>query len=92
MESVYAPFQTGVQLCLMIIAVSMVLTVIRLVRGPETPDRTVSFDLLAVQAVAVVLVVSILLGRSDIYDVAIVTAVLGFLGTVLLSRFLEGGG
>ncbi len=83
------PFQIGLTVCIFVLAVAMCLTALRLILGPTIPDRTVSFDQLSVQVVGIVLLVSILLDNSDIVDIAIVTAVLGFLGTFLLARFLE---
>lgn len=84
-----ATFQTGLLVCIMMLVVAMCLTTLRLIIGPTVPDRTVSFDQLAMQAVGIILLVSMFLDDSDIVDIAIVTAVLGFLGTFLLARYLE---
>lgn len=86
------PFQIGLSVCILVLAVAMCLTTWRLILGPTIPDRTVSLDQLSIQVVGMILLVSMLLNNSDIVDIAIVTAVLGFLGTFLLARFLERDG
>ncbi len=82
-------FQIVLSACILGVAIAMGLTTLRLILGPTIPDRTVSFDQLSIQAVGIILLVAMLLDNSDIVDIAIVTAVLGFLGTFLLARFLE---
>lgn len=83
------PFRLGLLVCLLVLAAAMCLTLFRLILGPTVPDRTVSFDSLSIQVVGIILLMSMLLDNSDIVDLAIVTAVLGFLGTFLLARYLE---
>ncbi len=68
---------------------AMCLTLLRLMLGPTTPDRAVSFDQLSLQAVGIILLVAMLLDSSDLVDIAIVIAVLGFLGTFLLAQYME---
>ncbi len=74
---------------LLILAVSMCLTLLRLMMGPTTPDRAVSFDQLSLQAVGIILLVAMFLDSSNLVDIAIVIAVLGFLGTFLLAQYME---
>ena len=69
--------------------ISMLLASWRLYQGPDTPNRTVAFDLIAIHAVGIIALFSIRLGSSYLLDVAIITAVLGFLGTMMLARYLE---
>jgi multisubunit Na+/H+ antiporter MnhF subunit len=67
----------------------MVLCFVRLYLGPNPPNRAVAFDTIAVQAVAMVALFAMRTDQPILMDVALVTAVLGFLGTVMLSRYLE---
>jgi multisubunit Na+/H+ antiporter MnhF subunit len=53
------------------------------------PNRTVAFDLIALHTVGLVALFAIRNEAPDLLDIALVTAVLGFLGTVLLARYLE---
>lgn len=74
---------------LLTLAAAMCLTFLRLMLGPTIPDRAVSFDQLSLQAVGIILLVAMLLDSSDLVDIAIVIAVLGFLGTFLLAQYME---
>lgn len=82
-------FQRSLAVLTILLMISMLLASWRLYRGPNTPNRTVSFDLIAIHAVGVFALYAIRLGSSDLLDGAIITAVLGFLGTMMLARFLE---
>ena len=74
---------------LLILIVSMVLVVIRLVRGPQTADRIVALDLFCVLVVAFLALFAIFARQASFLDVAIAYALVAFLGTVAFARFLE---
>ena len=56
------------------------------------PNRTVAFDVIAVHAVGMLALFGVRINAPTLVDVAIVTAVLGFLGTTMLARYLERAG
>ena len=87
MESSY--FLRSLDVLITFLMISMLLASWRLYLGPDTPNRTVAFDLIAIHAVGIIALFSIRLGSSYLLDVAIITAVLGFLGTMMLARYLE---
>lgn len=68
---------------------SMALCFARLIRGPELPDRVVALDTIGVHVVALAAIYSIRVGQVLFLDVAIVAALLAFLGTVAFGRYLE---
>ncbi len=86
---VHNPLRGALLVFLLMLGVAMCLTLLRLMLGPTTPDRAVSFDQLSLQAVGIIVLVAMLLDSSDLVDIAIVIAVLGFLGTFLLARYME---
>lgn len=73
-------------------AAAVLLTFVRLARGPSLPDRIVAFDLVGVLAVGIIAVYSIAVGQAMLLDVAIVLAVIAFLGTVAFAYYLERRG
>ncbi len=73
-------------------ALSMGLTVIRLLIGPTIPDRAMAFDLVMIHAVALIGLYAIVVEQDLLVDAILVVAVLGFLGTVALARYIEKGG
>jgi multicomponent Na+:H+ antiporter subunit F len=82
-------FDSGLQLLMVILSSSLVICFIRLYRGPDIPNRTVAFDVIAIHAVAIVTLFAIQHRASPLLDITIITGVLGFLGTVMVARYLE---
>ena len=74
---------------LTMLALGAVLTFIRLVRGPSLPDRVISIDLLGILVVCVLVVVAGDSGQQAFLDVAMVIALISFVGTVAYARYLE---
>lgn len=80
-----------------VILVSTMLTVgvflafSRLVRGPSLPDRVVALDLIATLVMGIIATYAIATGQFVFLDVAIVLALIAFLGTVAFARYLEKG-
>lgn len=64
--------------------------VIRLVKGPTAADRLTAADALDLITSTALVLYSLYCGRSIYLDVAMVVAILGFISTVFVSRFLEG--
>jgi multicomponent Na+:H+ antiporter subunit F len=73
-----------------LIGLGALLTAYRLFRGPSDYDRLLSSDTLAVIAVAFLAIFSATPGRTTYLDVAIVYGVIGFVGVVVIARFLQG--
>jgi multicomponent Na+:H+ antiporter subunit F len=74
---------------LTLLALAAVLTFIRLVRGPTLPDRVIALDLIGVLIVCTLVVVSAATGQRAFLDVAIVIALISFVGTVAYARYIE---
>ncbi len=79
-------FTTG---ALIVLGVSMLLAVIRLIKGPSMPDRVVALDVMAVISISVMVLFSIKTGNAMLLDVAIAMALVVFLGTVAFARSFE---
>ena len=58
--------------------------------GPTAPDRTVAIDILGVILVGFCALLSLLTGRDFYLSVAIAWALLSFIGTIALAKYLEG--
>ncbi len=72
-----------------ILLVAMVLTFIRLIRGPSVHDRIVAFDLFASIIMGFIITYSILVHQALLFDVAIVISLVSFIGTVAISTYLK---
>jgi len=62
----------------------------RLVKGPSVVDRAVAADSIDILSDMALILFALHSGRSIYLDIAMVTAVLGFIGSVMVSRYLEG--
>jgi multicomponent Na+:H+ antiporter subunit F len=81
--------ETVFALTLTLLGLAAVLTFIRLVRGPTLPDRVIALDLIGVLVVCTLVVVAASSGQRAFLDVAIVVALISFVGTVAYARYIE---
>jgi multicomponent Na+:H+ antiporter subunit F len=75
--------------CLVLLSVSLVLAVVRLIRGPSLPDRVIALDLISYQAIAIMLMYALATDKSYFLEVGLVLALIAFLGTVAFARYIE---
>jgi multicomponent Na+:H+ antiporter subunit F len=74
---------------LAILAVAALLAFVRVVRGPTLPDRVVAIDLIGILIVGMIVVGAAETGERAFLDVAIVFALISFVGTVAYARYVE---
>jgi len=77
------------QVILPLLACSMVIAFVRLVRGPTLPDRVVALDLMATLIIAISAVYSVETDQPAYLDAAIVLALITFMGTVAFAYYLN---
>ena len=73
------------------LAVAMVLALYRMVRGPRAQDRVLGLDTLYVNSMLQLLVFGIRTGSTLYFEASLAIAVLGFVATVALAKFLMRG-
>lgn len=83
--------EISLNIALLAIALALLLTGIRLLQGPDLPDRILALDTLYVNAVALFIVLGIKDSSSIYFEAALLIAIMGFVGTVAASRFLARG-
>ncbi len=71
-----------------VIGVAMLLALYRLVRGPTVPDRILALDTLFVATIAQLMLFGIYVGTAVYFEAALIIAMLGFVGTVVLSKYV----
>ena len=71
--------------------ISVLVALIRFVKGPEKVDRIVALDVISITGVVFILLLATLMKRVIYIDIAIVYAILGFIGVIVVSRFLKRG-
>jgi multicomponent Na+:H+ antiporter subunit F len=73
----------------LMLTVAMALAFARLVRGPTLPDRVIALDLFAILSTGFLTVYAIDSEQRVFLDVAIVLALIAFLGTVAFALYME---
>lgn len=79
-------------LCYVGLAVAAAATVYRLAVGPTVPDRVVALDTLLYIVVMGIAVAAATTGRGDFLGVLVAAALLAFVGTTTVARFVERRG
>jgi multicomponent Na+:H+ antiporter subunit F len=80
-----------VYLATSLVGVAFLLALYRFFKGPSSADRIVAFDVLTIISVTAIALVAVAEGRGIYLDVALVYALLSFLGVIVVARYLERG-
>lgn len=80
-----------IPLCLVLIGMALLLTLARLVKGPSLPDRILALDTLYINAIALIVLLGIWEGSALYFEAALLIAVMGFVGTVAITKYLLRG-
>ena len=72
-----------------ILAISVVFVFIRFFKGPSLSDRVVALDLLITIGIGIIAVYSIIYEQPTFLDIAMILALIAFLGTVAFSYYIE---
>jgi multicomponent Na+:H+ antiporter subunit F len=72
-----------------VITLSVALSFVRLVRGPSLPDRVVALDLMTTLGIAVIGVYAIWIDEAIFIDIAVVVALISFLGTIAFAYYVQ---
>lgn len=75
--------------CQWMLAVAIILSAFRVIRGPNFLDRVVALDLLAALTMAQCVLLSLIGGFVPYLDIAMAIALISFIATVALVRYLE---
>lgn len=76
---------------LVVAAGATVLVGYRVIQGPTTPDRVVALDTIATNVVAIAVLFAIETDRGLFVDVALVLAIIGFISTIAVARYVTEG-
>ena len=79
------------QVILLLLSLAIFLAFSRLARGPSLADRVVALDLITSLVVGVIAIYSVATAEPIFLDIALVLALITFLGTVAFARFIEKG-
>lgn len=85
LEALQIPLFAGLLVC-------SAMCLYRIARGPSAPDRMVAIDILGTVVVGFVAILTAVTGKEYLLNVAIVWALISFVGTLALAKYLLGRG
>ena len=80
-----------IPIALTMLGLAFVLTLYRLLRGPGLPDRNIALDTLSINAIALLVLYGMVIDSTLFFEIALLIAVTGFIGTVALTKYLQRG-
>lgn len=82
---------TVILIAMGMIGTAIALNLLRLLMGPSLPDRILALDTMYVNAIALLILFGIHQGGDIYFEAALLIAVMGFVGTVALSKYILRG-
>lgn len=80
-----------IPICLALLSLALLLAALRLIKGPDLPDRILALDTLYINALALLVLLGIWLGSALFFEAALLIAIMGFIGTVAVCKYLLRG-
>jgi multicomponent Na+:H+ antiporter subunit F len=74
-----------------ILAITSFLCLVRAIKGPTAPDRVVAVNVIGMKTLVILVLFAFIYQRTLYIDVAIVYALINYLSTLTISRYLEKG-
>ena len=69
------------------IVAAMAICIIRAIKGPTAPDRMIALDAVSVLVMVLIVVLSFIYSNPMLIDIAILYAILNFIGTLAVSKY-----
>lgn len=82
---------TALIIAFTLVGAAIALNFWRLLRGPSATDRILALDTLYVNTIALLVLFGIYLGNNIYFEAALLIALMGFVGTVALCKYLLRG-
>jgi len=83
--------QISLYAALFLLSLALLFSFYRLVKGPSMPDRILALDTLYLNSIVVLILAGLLLDSALFFETALLIAVMGFVSTVALSKYLLRG-
>jgi len=83
--------ETILIISLILFGIAIFITFIRVLLGPSFSDRVIAMDVIGVNLISVIAIVSLLLKTKACLEVILIVGILSFVSTTAYSKFLERG-
>ena len=74
-----------------VIMLAIILSLTRAIKGPTAPDRVVGVDIMVTITIALMVLLGVFFERKIYLYVALIYAVLSFVGVIAVARYLDRG-
>ena len=78
----------AVEVGVLTLGFAIILCLYRIMRGPHLADRVLAADALSLQVVGLVILLTLRLGTTAFFDVALVVAIIGFASTLAFAQYI----
>ena len=78
-------------LSLCLFTVTIIICLYRIIKGPSLPDRVVVLDMIGVNLLSMIAIISLLQRTTAYLEVILILGILSFIGTIAFSKFVERG-
>ncbi|MEQ8474192.1 MAG: monovalent cation/H+ antiporter complex subunit F [Marinoscillum sp.] len=75
-------------IAIVIMSISMLLTLVRFIKGPSLPDRVISLDVFSANLLGLLAIYSILSEQKSYLNVALTISLVAFVGTLTFAYYL----
>lgn len=76
---------------LILFGIAIAITFIRIILGPSFSDRVIAMDVIGINLISAIAIVSILFQTRAFLEVILILGILAFISTIAFSKFLERG-
>ncbi|MCB5186661.1 K+/H+ antiporter subunit F [Methylobacillus caricis] len=82
---------TAIHIAFVLVSAALALNFWRLLKGPSSPDRILALDTLYINTIALLVLFGIHIGSALYFEAALLIALMGFVGTVAMCKYLLRG-
>ncbi len=83
--------QTILLISLALFTISIAIALVRMIKGPTAPDRAVALDMVGVNLISIIAIVSIVLKTKAFLEAILILGILAFISTIAVARYIERG-
>ncbi|PLA75330.1 K+/H+ antiporter subunit F [Hydrogenovibrio sp. SC-1] len=81
----------ALEIAFLMVGLALLFNFYRLIKGPSLPDRILALDTIYINSIAILILFGIYQQSALYFEAALLIAVMGFVGTVALSKYLLRG-
>jgi multicomponent Na+:H+ antiporter subunit F len=74
-----------------IIAGTILISSYRAIAGPGTFNRVIAANVIGTKAIVLLIIVGFIIERPEFIDIALMYAIINFIGTIIMAKYLERG-